>query len=795
MKRRYPGIKPFDYDDAPVFRGRQRETREVLNLVLTQKMLVLFARSGIGKTSLLNAGVAPKLSRYDVCPVFIQLNVTGDPVKLFQAQYQRVFDAFYQNAPGSGVTFQEAETLWDTVHQNPLVRDNTTWVPVLIFDQFEEFFRTYPAGERAVFLKQLGEILSDSVPYERLRANREAVATIETEPLTVRVVFSIRADYLNLMQEVSTYAPFVMRVRYELKPFDRAKATEAIVGPGELPNELVEDLDTGRREYRYGTGIITFPDAVISNILKGLEETPLASGTSEVVADALDGLANEGVSHRSIDPQIDTFQLQLLCSYLEDRYIRDVESGKTAADTPVAVKTEDYQADKTDTDGIRGIIKRNEDYFRKTVVGVINEESRAELEKRKLNWSWLTWLYGGWYLYRHRPDVVDALKSTLSNGNRIWQVKDRLALSDTIRTGFLNRAILREENRDGADYYRISHDRIALALQKEKVRVEQQRKEQRYWLLLAMAAFAILGLLGAVAYLWFGGKADEKKEKKASISQPSTDSTRADRPPLSFTTTTTETQLVLGNDTIRINTAAQDTIRVSVRDTVVTIGKGITSVTIRDTIRVTIRDTTRLTGSDTIRELSGPDGKVPALQVAISQLNGNKISRYQKAYADAIGLMNVQLFRQAVTILPTVQELTNDFPTVGLSRATPDQLREVDNLKRKITTARNIALTMQPVQKLVEKAECLEQSFRIACANKLYTQAQRMNKKPGAYRYPEKLLQEKINATSDAVAEGIYAGLNDRKLKTSYTWLDTTSLKAIYDDKNCRCTDPRRIRP
>ena len=280
--RRYPGIKPFDRDDEPIFMGRKRETREVLNLVLTQKTLVLFARSGIGKTSLLNAGVAPKLSQYAIYPVFIQLNQPGDPVALFEEQYQQAFETFYKDDAASPPAFQATGTLWDTVHLNPLIRGHTTWLPALIFDQFEEFFRTYSATQRTVILKQLGEILSDSIPYERLQENRETVVTTETEPLMVRVVFSIRADFLNLMQEVSIYAPYVMRVRYQLNAFNRARATEAIIGPGELPNELIEDITTGHTSYRYGTGPITFPPSVIEKILNGLEETPTVSGAGEL---------------------------------------------------------------------------------------------------------------------------------------------------------------------------------------------------------------------------------------------------------------------------------------------------------------------------------------------------------------------------------------------------------------------------------------------------------------------------------------------------------------------------------
>ena len=63
MTRRNP-YKLFDYyteADADVFFGREAEVSAVVGDILANKLLVLFARSGSGKTSLLNAGIAPAL--------------------------------------------------------------------------------------------------------------------------------------------------------------------------------------------------------------------------------------------------------------------------------------------------------------------------------------------------------------------------------------------------------------------------------------------------------------------------------------------------------------------------------------------------------------------------------------------------------------------------------------------------------------------------------------------------------------------------------------------------------------
>ncbi|MFS2291693.1 MAG: hypothetical protein FWJ90_03175 [Actinomadura sp.] len=55
------GARPFDEADREVFRGRGREAREVAEAWQRNRLVVLHGSAGVGKTSLLRAGVAPLL--------------------------------------------------------------------------------------------------------------------------------------------------------------------------------------------------------------------------------------------------------------------------------------------------------------------------------------------------------------------------------------------------------------------------------------------------------------------------------------------------------------------------------------------------------------------------------------------------------------------------------------------------------------------------------------------------------------------------------------------------------------
>src|SRR5215212_2655747 len=62
----YIGPRPFkrDIEDQKRFFGRDDETDEIVSLILGHKLVLIYAQSGAGKTSIFNAKVAPTLEKY-----------------------------------------------------------------------------------------------------------------------------------------------------------------------------------------------------------------------------------------------------------------------------------------------------------------------------------------------------------------------------------------------------------------------------------------------------------------------------------------------------------------------------------------------------------------------------------------------------------------------------------------------------------------------------------------------------------------------------------------------------------
>lgn len=67
----YRGLEPFDEESAAFFFGRERETRLVTASLFAAPLTLLYGASGVGKSSVLRAGVLPRLrERADILPVF-----------------------------------------------------------------------------------------------------------------------------------------------------------------------------------------------------------------------------------------------------------------------------------------------------------------------------------------------------------------------------------------------------------------------------------------------------------------------------------------------------------------------------------------------------------------------------------------------------------------------------------------------------------------------------------------------------------------------------------------------------
>ena len=165
-RSRYPGTRPFTEfpEDQARFFGRDREGEQLYLRVLSVSLLLQFAKSGLGKTSLLQASLFPRLRQKPFLPVMVRLNVKEESL------VDAVARSFEQACKAEGLEFPELrkDGLWELLSTALVWRDDLLLTPVLVFDQFEEVFTLRDRVFRDELAEELGA-LATGVPPERLR--------------------------------------------------------------------------------------------------------------------------------------------------------------------------------------------------------------------------------------------------------------------------------------------------------------------------------------------------------------------------------------------------------------------------------------------------------------------------------------------------------------------------------------------------------------------------------------------------------------------------------------------------
>lgn len=250
----YRGLKSYDQQHAPLFFGREDEIKELVALVEQQPFLAVLGASGTGKSSLVKAGVLPRLDvrsddfsrpalaeatevattneAYRVLP---PMRPTDHPVQALDALLRAELGedpSGFPNPKGLSDDNALAQTIarWAEGHPNERL--------VLTIDQFEE----------------LATLCRDDAERDRfLRLLAEAV---RQHPVAFRLIITLRTDFepqftqegsplANLWQSARLAKP---PARYIVPPMEIEDLRQVIEGPAAVrvlyfdPPELVDDL-------------------------------------------------------------------------------------------------------------------------------------------------------------------------------------------------------------------------------------------------------------------------------------------------------------------------------------------------------------------------------------------------------------------------------------------------------------------------------------------------------------------------------------------------------------------------
>jgi len=218
--RPYKFLDYYTEQDTRLFFGREAEVESIGSQILAHRSFILHGRSGAGKSSIVRAGLMPRL-KSDGHLAFVIRSFTDPLAQMANALLPRLEEA-NKFHPAS-----DLENLLGRIGAHSASRRC-----IFFFDQFEEFFSLLAEENRRQFIATM----------RRLFAN---------DNLPLRLVFAVREDLLAEMSQFKAAIPEIFHHEYRLKRLGREQAARAITEPAkiagchyetELVNRLLDDL-------------------------------------------------------------------------------------------------------------------------------------------------------------------------------------------------------------------------------------------------------------------------------------------------------------------------------------------------------------------------------------------------------------------------------------------------------------------------------------------------------------------------------------------------------------------------
>jgi formylglycine-generating enzyme required for sulfatase activity len=433
--RRYPGAPPFGGDELSrkLFYGRRREARELADLVLGQRLVVVYARSGMGKSSLISAGLKELLWVENVLPVSVRLNdgVRGPVATLYESVERAVKDRGIEHVGGATVT------LWHYFKTVEFWHGDTLLTPLLILDQFEELFTIQSPEAREAFIGELACLIRGVRPAGEIDADD---TRLSHAPPSIKVLISLREDYLGHLEELSPAIPEILDNRFRLGPLLEPEARQAVVEPARL-----DDPRLASKPFQYSP--------------------PALDGIWKFLSHRLPGQAVVS------QPYVEPFQLQLVCQRAEEIAL-DAQRRNPAGSVTIT-----WEALGGDA-GLRATLAS---FYERQIASIAAPRARRAARR----------------LCEYGLISASGRRLSLEEG----EIQRAYRLPKTVLVELVERRLLRADTRVASVYYELSHDTLVPPILDARRRRESRGRLVKRVLAVA-AALAVLAPITYSALSW-----------------------------------------------------------------------------------------------------------------------------------------------------------------------------------------------------------------------------------------------------------------------------------------------------
>ncbi len=233
MQKLYPFkfLDAYEAQDKDIFFGRENEIKELYEMAFQSNLLVVYGGSGTGKTSLIQCGLASKFQSYDWFPISIRrganLNESLEKSLAQAGGTEAGLDDWEWTDEEAGQTKPAQPTLSPLAQQVRNVYTKQLRPIYLIFDQFEELYILGSAKEQRLFVQGIKAILQVEQP--------------------VKIIFSVREEYLGHLYEFEKEVPALLRKKIRIEAMNLDRVRNVLQGIHQLKNSQIR-LEKGKEQ-------------------------------------------------------------------------------------------------------------------------------------------------------------------------------------------------------------------------------------------------------------------------------------------------------------------------------------------------------------------------------------------------------------------------------------------------------------------------------------------------------------------------------------------------------------------
>lgn len=209
----FVGIEPYTEADRDYFFGRNREQRIIISNLYAAPLTVLYGSSGVGKTSVLQAGVVPKLRAAPRTAVIVFRHWQDETfTELLKAECVAAIETVQQKPLDVELSLPLDEFL-------SIATQHFQGTLLIIFDQFEEYFLYHPT------------------PTSQASFEAEFARAVNREEIDANFLLALREDGLAKLDRFKSRIPALLSNLLPLHHMDLMDAEDAIREPLKVYND------------------------------------------------------------------------------------------------------------------------------------------------------------------------------------------------------------------------------------------------------------------------------------------------------------------------------------------------------------------------------------------------------------------------------------------------------------------------------------------------------------------------------------------------------------------------------